>query len=243
MGMRVLVGGGFGAAHDFAKTGVCGRGLAASRRAGDQQRAGSLVEQAVQRAINAGGQAEFGDSSGASGGCDQPHHGPFAMQGGKSADTPIGALAGPPHPAFLRNINAVGQKFRQHLEPRDNVRGGAGGKLADRLQDAIESPRDGESIWRGLQVDVAGSRLLDRRQQSLDEVARVARVAWIQLSQVVCQHRGAIWRRHWSSVAIPRTRKWGKTRLDGFAELPYSPRSDEFTAVSASSGPLGVLLR
>ncbi len=202
----------------LAEAGVDGRGLAAARRPGQDDRAEVSSSRCERRVANLGGQAQVVQSEEPAGRREHPHDGLLAEDGREGGEPHLHLARNAADPALLRHVGPVGQQLGHHLEPGDDVGRDPGRHLGDRLEHAVDPPAQLQPVASGLPVHVAGTRLLRLGQHAVDDLGRIPRTGRIELGQGFSQacrcHGGS------DSLGIGRLRVAGSTgRLSG---LPAS---------------------
>jgi hypothetical protein len=141
-----------------AQAGVDRRRLAAAAGPGEQDGAGAFPQQRPQGVVQFRGEPELLQVWRPGRGVEDADCGPFPVDGREGADAHVHAVAaeGLQEAALLWDVKAVGQQFRQDLEPGDHVRGQLAVQGGHAVQHAVQAVTHLDGPVGRLDVDVAG---------------------------------------------------------------------------------------
>ena len=159
--------------RQLAEAGIDRRRLAAAGRAGEDDRAGGLVEEARERLAHLGGQAQVVEPEESARPGEEPDHGLLAVERREGAEPHLHLAGHAADPALLGDVGAIGQQLGQDLEPGDDVGRDPCRQDGHRLEHAVDPPADLQPVGPRVEVDVAHRGRPGRGEQLLDGLGRI----------------------------------------------------------------------
>ena len=175
---------------DLPQTSVDGGGLAASRRPGNEDRAGGFGQQQSQRLQHVVRQPEVVQPLVTLRAAEQPHHRPLAVQRGERANAHLHVVLRQTDAAFLRPVGVVGEQSGQDLETGDNIGGQLRRKHRDGRQHAVHAVLQFQAVAGRLKMDVADSGLPGGSQHRVHAASGIFGIGRIEAGKVLAQAGG-----------------------------------------------------